>query len=422
MKRSREKVSRRNFLGATAFGAAGLALGATSHAAGAARGANDRVLVGVVGTGSQGNSLVRNLAQVPNARITSVCDIFEPNLKRGADLAGSQPQTFSDYRRLIESKDVDAVVIATPLHLHAEIALAALAAGKHVFVEKTMAYSVAQCEQMVRAAKAHPKLVIQVGHQHRFDPVINKVLEMCRGNALGKITHIRCNWHRNGNWRRPVPKNDFDPRPFGYPTLEHLINWRMYKRYSQGLMAELGSHMIEVVNLIYGATPTAVTGLGGIDYWKDGRETYDNVSVVYNYPGGQKALFTSTTTNAHDGEKIKIMGTEATIEMGWDRALYFREKESPELVKADGATVITSTGETMKASQQSQAAGTSVETQTRRRGALYLELESFASCIREGKKPAVDVYVGRDAAVSVLLANRAMEEGRVVKFPAAKNA
>ena len=414
MKQSKEAISRRTFLGSTTLSTAALLFGAANHSV---RGAtNDRVLVGVIGTGGQGSGLVRNLAQVPNARITSVCDIFEPNLKKGVDLAASQPKTYIDYRQLIASKDVDAVVIATPLHMHSEMALAALNAGKHVFVEKTMAYSPLQCEQMIRTAKAHPQLVVQVGHQHRFDPVINKVLEMCRGGALGKITHIRCHWHRNGNWRRPVPKSDFDPRPWGYPTLEHLINWRMYKRYSQGLMAELGSHMIEIVNLIYGAIPTAVTGLGGIDYWKDGRETYDNVSVVYNYPGGQKAMFTSTTTNAHDGEKIKIMGTEATIEMGWNQALYFREKESPELVKAEGSTVITSTGETMKSAQPGQAKGTNVETESRRKGAVYLELESFTSCIREGKKPAVDVQVGRNAAISVLLANRAMEEGRVIRI------
>jgi predicted dehydrogenase len=191
----------------------------------------------------------------------------------------------------------------------------------------------------------------------------------------------------------------------------------MYKKYSGGLMCELGSHMIEIVNLIYGSMPAAVTGMGGIDYWKDGRETYDNVSVIYTYTAGQKAVFTSTTTNAHDGEKIKIMGTDGTIEMGWNQALYFREKESPELVKADGATFITATGETMKSSERSQKQGSKVETQNgERASAVYRELESFISCIRDGKKPEVDVQVGRNAAVSVLLANKAMEEGRVIKF------
>lgn len=416
MSESKAKLSRRSFLEATTLGAAGLVLGSSNARASAFR-ASDRVNAGVIGAGGQGSSLIRSLATVPNSKITAMCDIFEPNLNKGVNLAGSQPAKFTDYRKLIESKEVDAVVIATPLHSHSEIVLAALDAGKHVFVEKTMAYSVSQCDQMVRASKAHPSLVLQVGHQHRFDPVIHKVVDMSRDGALGKVTHIRCMWHRNGNWRRPVPKVNFDPSPWGYPDLEHLINWRMYKRYSGGLMCELGSHMIEICNLIIGATPASVTGMGGIDYWKDGRETFDNVMVVYNYPGGQKVTFSSTTTNAHDGEQIVIMGTDGTIEMGWDKALYYREKEQPELVKAEGATVIGATGETMKASTQSQKEGAQVAPQVaQRRSAVYRELESYVSCIREGKKAVVDVQVGRNAAVSVLSANQAMEEGRVVRI------
>jgi len=416
MSESKAKLSRRDFVEATTLGAAGLMLGSSSARASAWR-AIDRVNVGVIGAGGQGSSLIRSLATVPNSKITAMCDIFETNLNKGVNLAGSQPRAFIDYRKLMESKDVDAVVIATPLHMHYETALAALDAGKHVFVEKTMMYSVKQCEQIVLATRAHASQVFQVGHQHRFDPVIHKVVAMSRDGALGKVTHIRSMWHRNGNWRRPVPKVNFDPRPWGYPDLEHLINWRMYKRYSGGLMCELGSHMIEICNLIIGATPASVTGMGGIDYWKDGRETFDNVIVVYNYPAGQKVTFSSTTTNAHDGEHIVIMGTEGTIEMGWDKALYFREKEPPTLVKAEGATVIGATGETMKASTQTQKEGAQVAPQeTQRRSAVYRELESYVACIRDGKKAVVDVQVGRNAAVSVLAANQAMEEGRVVRI------
>jgi predicted dehydrogenase len=337
-------------------------------------------------------------------------------VKKGLELAGNQPKTLDDYRRLLESKDIDAVLIATPLHLHADIALRALAAGKHVFLEKTLAYSISQCEQLVRAAKASPKLVFQVGHQHRHDPVIRKVYEMVRAGALGKVTHIRCAWHRNGNWRRPVPAVTFDPRPWGYPDLEHLINWRMYKRYSGGLMAELGSHMIEVCNFMLGEIPSSVTGTGGVDFWKDGRETWDNVVALYSYPSGAKAIFSSITTNAHYGEQIQIMGTEGTVEMGWNQAFYYREKESPELVKADGATVITSTGETMKDPNQSQKATEVNPEGPQKPSAIHRELESFVSCIRTGKKPDVDVVTGRNAAVSILRANEAIEQRRVVRI------
>jgi predicted dehydrogenase len=416
MSETKVKLSRRNFIEASTAGAAGLMLGSRSVSA-SVLGANDRVNVAVIGAGGQGTSLIRNLATVAEAKIAAICDIFEPNLNKGASLAGSQPTTFVDYRKVMESKDVDAVVIATPLHMHYDVAVAALSAGKHVFVEKTMMYSVKQCEQILQSTKARPSQVFQVGHQHRFDPVIRKVVDMSRDGALGKVTHIRCMWHRNGNWRRPVPQINFDPRPWGYPDLEHLINWRMYKRYSGGLMCELGSHMIEICNLIIGATPSAVTGMGGIDFWKDGRETFDNVIAIYNYPAGQKVSFSSTTTNAHDGEHIVIMGTEGTVEMGWDKALYFREKEKPELVNAEGATVIGATGETMKSSTETQKEGGQVAPQdAQKRSAVFRELESYVSCIREGKKAVVDAQVGRNAAVSVLSANQAIEEGRIVKI------
>jgi len=409
-------ISRRRFLATTSISAAGLMF-RSPHANASILGSNNQVNLGVIGAGGQGSSLIRNLATVPTAKITAICDIFEPNLTKGVSLSGGQPKGFVEYKKLMESKDVDGVVIAAPLHMHYEIALAALDAGKHVFVEKTMMYSVKQCDQVIQATKAHPKLVFQVGHQHRFDPVIRKVVDMSRDGALGKVTHIRCMWHRNGDWRRPVPKVNFDPSPWGYPDLEHLINWRMYKRYSGGLMCELGSHMIEICNLILGGPPSAVTGLGGIDYWKDGRETFDNVVVVYNYPGGEKVSFSSTTTNAHDGEHIVIMGTEGTIELSWDKAVYYREKVSPELAKSDGATVIGSTGETMKASMQSQKEGSQVSPQdAERRSAVYRELESYVSCIREDKKALVDVNAGRNAAISVLSANQAMEEARLVKI------
>ena len=416
MSETKMKLSRRHFLEASTLSAAGLMLGSKTISA-SVLGSNDRVNVAVIGAGGQGSTLIRNLATVADAKIAAICDIFEPNLTKGVSLAGSQPKTFVDYRKVMESKEVDAVVIAAPLHMHYDIAVAALGAGKHVFVEKTMMYSMKQCDQILQATKAHPSQVFQVGHQHRFDPVIRKVVDMSRDGALGKVTHIRCMWHRNGDWRRPVPKMNFDPSPWGYPDLEHLINWRMYKRYSGGLMCELGSHMIEICNLIIGSTPSSVTGMGGIDYWKDGRETFDNVVAVYNYPAGEKVTFSSTTTNAHDGEHIVIMGTEGTIEMGWDKALYFREKEKPELVKAEGATVIGATGETMKASTESQKEGAQVSPQdAQKRSAIFRELESYVACIREKKKAIVDAQVGRNAAISVLSANQAMEEGRVVKI------
>lgn len=412
------KLTRRNFLETTTAGAAGVMLSSSVRSVlGNVKGANGQINIGMIGPGERGSGLVRSLATLENVKIISICDIYEPNLKKGAQLAASQPKEFTDYRKIIEDKDVNAVVIATPLHLHHEMTLAALNAGKHVFVEKTLAYSTEQCDQMVKAANAHPKQVVQVGFQRHHYPIVRKVVQMAHDGAFGKVTHIRCNWHRNANWRRPVPQSTFDPRPFGYPDLEHLINWRMYKKYSQGLMAELGSHMMEVVNLIYDSMPSAVTGFGGIDYWKDGRETYDNVNVIYNYPGGQKAMFTSITTNVHYDQRIQIMGTEGTFDMNWTTGTYYREKDPNSTAKTEESLVITATGETMKRGP-GESRGTQVEgggTQGRV-DPTKLALEEFIACVREGKKSDVDFEAGRKAAYAILLANKAMEEGRVIKF------
>ncbi len=417
MTEGKVKLTRRNFLEATTLSVAGAVLSSSTRSTlDGVMAANDRINVGVIGAGAQGDSLIRQLATHPKAKITNMCDIFEPNLSKSIKLAASDPKPMTDYRRVLDSKDVDAVVIATPLHLHAEMSSAALEAGKHVYLEKTMAYSVDQCEQIVRAARAHGSLVVQVGYQRHYSPTVRRAVEMAKDGALGTVTHVDCTWHRNASWRRPVPDMRFDPRPWGYPDLEHLINWRMYKRYSQGLMAELASHMIEITNHLFGAMPVAVTGFGGIDFWKDGRETYDNVVVIYTYPGGQKVTFSSITTNAHYGERMHFMGTEGTIDLGWNEALFFREKEPAELVKTGPASVITATGETMPATKTNQK-GAEIEAEGKgKTNPVYLALDSFLSCIRESKKPEVDVQVGRNAAISILLGNRSMEEGQVVRF------
>jgi len=419
MSEKKTKLSRRNFIGTTSLGVAGLMLGSSTRKAfGAIRGANETLNVGLIGPGSQGTSLLRNLITVPNVKVTAICEIFEPNLKKAVELAGGQPKTYNDYRKLLENKDIDAVAIAVPLHMHFEMAQAALQAGKHVYLEKTMCYSIEQCDKLVQLKNAHPSQRLQVGYQRHYLPVVKKAIEMSKDGALGEVTDIRCMWHRNGSWRRPVPKIDFDPRPWGYPDLEHLINWRMYKIYSGGLMAELGSHMMQIVNLIYGKMPAAVTGFGGIDFYKDGRDTYDDVSVIYKYPDGQRATFTSLTTNAHDGERIQIMGTEGTLNFGWDEALYFREKNPDAgLTKESGATVIGSTGETMKATTGGDQKATKINPQDQRRqNAQYLAMESFINCVRDGKNPEVDVNEGRKSAICILKANQAMEEGKVIKF------
>ena len=279
-----QDVTRREFLKTAATVAAASSLtGLGAPAILSAQSAGNPVRYGFIGTGTEGCTLLKFLATIPEGRCIATCDIYPPNLKKGVETIGSNPETYTEYRKMLERKDMDAVLIATPLNLHAQMVVDALNAGKHVFVEKTMYFKEEEGDMIRKAMDAHPKLVLQVGLQRRSSVLYQVAMEMIRKGALGKIMFVRAQWHRNSNWRRPVPD----------PKFERLINWRMYKEYSGGMLAELASHQIDIANWAFGSEPISVYATGGIDYWKDGRETCDNVEAIYEYPGGQKLVWSS---------------------------------------------------------------------------------------------------------------------------------
>ena len=154
-----------------------------------------------------------------------------------------------------------------------------------------------------------------MGLQRRSSVLYQVAMEMVRKGALGKVMFVRANWHRNSNWRRPVPD----------PKFERLINWRMYKEYSGGLLAELCSHQLDVANWAFGAAPVSVIATGGIDYWKDGREVCDNVQAIYEYPEGRKFLWSGVLYNEHFQFEEEIMGDLGTLVITLGKGMFYRE-------------------------------------------------------------------------------------------------
>ena len=302
--------SRRNFLkNISIFAGTGLLAGTTpwfevfGNPTPAGKGASDKIRIGIIGTGSRGEFHLNILKTIPTAEIAALCDDYESHLLHANSLVNSKPKTFLDYRDLIALKDIDAVIIATPLHKHSRIVIDALHAGKHVFCEKSMARNIEDCISMIKAQK-ETGLNLQIGHQRMFSFKYLKALEIIKSGQIGKISQIRAYWHRNNNWRRSVPD----------PSLERRLNWRLYDESSCGLMTELASHQIQVGNWYLNATPDYVTGSGSINYWKDGREAFDNVNVVYHYQGGIHLIYDSTTSNVHYGLEEQIMGDKGTLE------------------------------------------------------------------------------------------------------------
>ncbi len=365
--------------------------------------ANDIINLGIIGTGQRGTGIASVLKNLPGYKLMACCDILPERLQKCLSLADKGAKGYDDYRKLLADKSLDAVIISTPLSLHYQMALAAIESNKHIYCEKTMVYDYQQAKEIQRSVKDY-KRIFQVGHQYRSAPMYHKINEILSKERIGKVNYFRCQYHRNNNWRRPV--ND--------PGNERIINWRMYKEFSKGLTAELSSHQIDIVNWMTGHVPNRVTGFGGIDYWQDGRETYDNINLIYEYPNGIKANFTSILSNAYNGYMITILGDKGTIVIGRDKAWMY-----PEAVASDNPTneigvVDGVSGATIKNWTQ----GKPIEIQFEDDGLspTVHAFMDFAKSIRENKKPASNELTGKNAAIAVHMGCEAMETGQVINW------
>jgi predicted dehydrogenase len=408
--------------------------------------ANDTVKFGVIGVGSRGSYLVDHLAKLDTGHCVALCDVNQQALDETAKKLPTNPRKYKDYRELLADKDVEAVVIAVPLYLHFAVTRDTLQAGKHVFCEKSLVFKADEVHALRVLAAEHPKQVLQVGLQRRYSVYFQSVKKMIDDGVLGTVTHIHGQWHRNPGWiMKPGGK--------GNPK-----NWRLFREYSGGLMAELASHHIDVADWFFGAHPEFVVGVGGLDFWKDGREVFDNIQLIYSYPGGRKLMYSAITTCQHlpilcsqrPEFGVVIMGTAGAVEMtlGSDdalpTALWFREPE-PTTISAGGEKTTTTAGASW--AQAGPQKGIPIITPAtevdwnndsflsresklaRRwlydkglmlpqedRNPVDTELESFLSDVRSGNRPRADLEVGLADSTAVILSNIAMDENRRVYF------
>jgi len=402
-------LTRREFLKGSAVTAAVIGVGGFgvfTNASAEAIGPNDVVNAAIIGTGNQGCYLLERAVKVPNVKWVMCCDIQDKNLQRGLKIAKGA-EGCKDYRQVLDRKDIQAVIIATPILLHSQMAIDSLRSGKHTFSEKMMAYSIDDAKHMARVAR-QTGYKLQIGHQRRYDPNYQHARKMIDDGVIGRITHVRAQWNRNASWRRPVPKDATD----------ELINWRLYRKSSQGLMAELGSHQVDVVNWVLGDVPSAVVGIGGLDFWKDGRDVYDNIQVIFEYPNGVKFTYQSLTTNQFDGYTEQIMGTKGTIILSPDKCMLYREPQADEIVWADAAHKEQENGKTgivLDASKsprlkKAAAEGTAIaEVENLKKDDYLLELEDFFQSIRDGHDPLCSPKVALETCVASIMANKAMD-------------
>lgn len=277
----------------------------------------EKARIGIIGTGSRGCFHIKHLVQMPNVEVVALCDNYRPHLEDAAQYY-PKAKLYDDYRRLLEQRDVEGVIIATPLYLHAPMTLDALSAGKRVFCEKSMGYTLDECLEVYNKRK-ETNGVLFIGQQRLFDPKYIKAMSMIHEGKIGDVVGVRNYWYRNNNWRRDVPS----------PELERHINWRLYSEYSRGLMTELACHQLQNGSWALGMLPEQVMGSGHLVHWlkEDKRDVYDCVSAIFTYPNGVNMTFESIISNKHFGMGEQILGTNGTIDLV--TGMYYSDEPAP---------------------------------------------------------------------------------------------
>jgi len=364
------------------------------------------------------------------------------NHKDYGKTAAESLKKYDTKEEMLADKDVEMVVIALPLFLHAPVAIEAMKAGKHVFCEKLMAHSVGECKAMVRTAHKENKL-LAIGHQRHYSALYDNANYLVQNGHLGEIRHIRALWHRNqatpvwakdkdgkfqydekgdpvyvrdeaggivyhDSWKPPIPAldKDVDFKKYGYRSIDELIRWRLYDRTGAGLMAELGSHQLDACSIFLKKQhPLAVTGIGGKFFYDDGREVDDHVFVNFEFPGPGGPTdkdrvvvsYSSINTNQFDKYGETVMGTRGTMLVEEEKDLLFYPeadrnpgkyqgppRSTSITVETPGKKPIIEASPSVGGPTAAQAIG-ALATDAPSRG-YREELEHFAYCIRNGNQ------------------------------------
>jgi predicted dehydrogenase len=338
-------INRRQFLQATTLVAAAAS---TARAAEPGRQLNNTaglslkpVRLGCIGVGIRGTQLIEAAAGISGVRVVAVADCYKGHLVRTQELLDPPPATTGDYTELLARTDVDAVLIATPDHWHLRMAQDALAAGKHVYVEKPMAHTWEQGETLVAAAEKSGK-VVQVGSQYMSMGCARQVADFVKSGRLGNITLVDGRIHRNsatGAWYYPIPpdaspetidwKRFLGPAPARDFDLRRFFQWRLFWDYSGGLPTDLFVHLITAVHQVMGVQdPLSVFSFGDIYHWKNYREVPDQMTSMVTYPEGFVLRLSSTSGNAHPGPLLTIYGSEGTIEYNGGSFIHYHQPPS----------------------------------------------------------------------------------------------
>jgi predicted dehydrogenase len=402
-------TTRRTFLEKIAVG------GATAHALASletARGyaANDTLSVACLGTGGRCQQLMHSLVKVPGVKIAAVCDVYDVQLDRAKKLADPKAITSKQYRSLLERKDIDAVLIASPDHWHVPMAVDACNAGKDVYVEKPLTHDHCEGSQIIEAQNRNKKIV-QVGMQQRSMPHIQQARELIKAGRIGEVFKVHLSWNRGGTARFERRSEGVDPGQVAWkdflgsardqPFDEYRFrNWRWFWDFGGGVLTDLMVHWIDVAHWLLDLDhPLRATSIGNHFASGDLWQAPDSIQCILEYPNNLQAHFEGTFSNSALGSMITFMGTTGTLYV--DRGRYELTPE-PGKGKGKAEELILGTNPHKGADFYDKPDGE------------LLHLTNWVECVRSRQKPNAPAETGVQAAAAAHLGNRAYREGLVV--------
>jgi len=390
-----ETLNRRTVLRSAAIGAVAFSAGSYNRILGA----NDQIQLGLIGCGGRGVGVLRQFVTNAAIRTTALCDVYTARIDDAKNVA-PQARSFRAHEELLAQDDVDAVLIATPDHWHANIAIAAANAGKDIYVEKPLTLKLEEGPAIVKAVRLNER-ICQVGMQQRSSKHYLRAKEKYfDSGAIGKVTMARTWWHGNGAHLRGYPP-EVEERPSNLDWGRYLgpikwrpynpaeyFNFRAYLEYGGGQITDLFTHWIDAVHLFMGQDdPVAAVAAGGVYHYKDGRTAPDTINCLLEYAQEWTATFEATLAPGRRGAAIEVIGTEGRLYI--DRAhyeYYPKGKDEPsEVMQAEGNMTLD-------------------------------HVNNFIDCVKSRELPNGDVWIGHRSAQASHLGNIAYLQKRRIKF------
>jgi predicted dehydrogenase len=403
---------------------------ATALSAGRVLGANDRLRLGFIGLGNRGDQVLSAFLEHKDAEVSAICDIYQPYLDFAARKIGTSPEQFRDYRKLLDRRDLDAVVICTPDHWHALQMVHACQAGKDVYVEKPLSLCVAEGRAMVKAAREH-KRIAQVGIQRLSSEYCKEAAELVRSGGIGKVTVVRC-FHVQNEWPRGIgnppdedPPQDFDWEAWLGPAPKRRYNknrsfyrFRWFYDHSGGQLTNFGVHYLAQIHRSLGVdAPRSVAAIGGkfADY--DNREVPDTLEVIWHYPGDTLVTFSQFNATGAPGAgrscEIEFRGTKGTM--------YFRTNGYEVVPEVITPNEFPARSPVHRELERGYRTGAKAQIEAKQVEGRILDADharNFLDAVRSRKAPSCDIEFGHRCTSAALIANIAHKTRTMLEWDA----